>query len=170
MFNDHGERIITINREKALEQVKKNRETHEAEFSRILTGYKRKLAKNFMNEFKRLKKTRKFGEFKPNIDMSPPSHHLKEYDSFIKILEWSLEEDIELTVKEFDNYICDDWSWKGSWMFTYGAYGPTGATGPVGCTSPTGPTGIDSQGVDGIIEPGDETDEWIDELVFDEAE
>jgi hypothetical protein len=57
-----------------------------------------------------------------HIILAVPSHHLKDYDRALKMLDMSVEEEVILTAIEFSQYIADKWSWKASFDSTGMAY------------------------------------------------
>jgi hypothetical protein len=47
-----------------------------------------------------------------------PTSHIKEYDRVLDMLEASLDEEFELSDKEFSQYVRDEWSWKTDFITT----------------------------------------------------
>ena len=41
-----------------------------------------------------------------------PRTYAKEYETAIAMLEWTVDDVIELDSSQFQNFVLDDWSWK----------------------------------------------------------
>ena len=101
---------VKINREKLLEKVKENRENHHAVFERAVVVYKAKV----IEELEAMLAVAKEGlRVKRSISLTEPVDMTREYDQVIAMLEMSVDEEIELTNREFAQYVLDRWSWKG---------------------------------------------------------
>lgn len=112
-------RKVTINQEKLLEILRENRETHKADYEDAYKGYletcKEKL-EQLLEEFNA-------GD-RETVQWSqiPPQNQVKDYDRVIRMLELSVDDEVELTVDEFANYVQDDWHWKESWALSNSHY------------------------------------------------
>ena len=109
-----------------LAELKKNRETHKKEYHVALHGYHRKLAVVLKREAERLAETSVNEEFKidyTGVQGMSPTNHLHDYDNYIEVLEnWETNDVVQLSYREFDQYIKDDWSWKSGWGNTVAFY------------------------------------------------
>lgn len=51
-----------------------------------------------------------------------PESHEEDYLRAIEMLEWEVEEEIELTQQEFQQYVQDNWGWKRDFLATTSNY------------------------------------------------
>ena len=64
-----------------------------------------------------------------------PENHLEDYDRVIDMLKFSVADKVELSSKDFDAYVRNNWSWRSSFLGTNTAY-VTGAFFAIsGCSS-----------------------------------
>ncbi len=110
---------VTIKQHELLVILRENRETHQADFEDAYAGYLETCAEKLqrlLGEFKAGKReVVQWSEF-------PPQNQVKDYDRVIRMLELSVDVEIELTSEEFANYVQDDWHWKGQWEMSNSNY------------------------------------------------
>jgi hypothetical protein len=114
-----GMGTVTVNRQKLLETVLMNRRAHRQEFESACVGYREEAIKHLeemLTEAKQGKRIRRA------IGLVEPMDQTKDYDRIIKMLEMSVDENIELTQGEFAQYVMDDWAWKGQFISSTMAY------------------------------------------------
>ena len=102
-------KTVKINKTELLESVKKNLETHKSDYEESVDGYYVELLKKLKSKVKAVKAREKIDMI---IHLVKPENHSKEYERVIKMLEMTTEDEIELTVREFDNYVMDNWGWS----------------------------------------------------------
>jgi hypothetical protein len=103
--------IIKVNRLHLLETLKKNRELHSEEYKLAEKGYWLQIEDALKAALKEIRKTGKTNVNK-FYGMSAPQDHTKDYDVVIKMLEFSVDEIIELDHNRFQQYVMDNWSWS----------------------------------------------------------
>jgi hypothetical protein len=102
-----------------LEVLKKNRETHVSEFNSAKEEYR----KDVIAEMKKnLKQAQSGGEIVSYIQLVEPQNFTASYDTAIKMLEMSADELVELTMQEFQQYVEDNWHWKGTFAASTSIY------------------------------------------------
>ncbi len=110
---------VTINQKDLLVILRENRDTHEADYKDAYEGYLEtcvETLEKILQDFKAgLRETVQWTEF-------PPQSQVKDYDRVIRMLELSVDNEIELTADEFANYVQDDWNWKDNWTVSNSAY------------------------------------------------
>jgi hypothetical protein len=119
--------IIKVGRVHLLDTMRKNREAHAEEFALAEKGYWLKMEEGLA---KALKEVRKHGEFVnkdlfrsiPYIPGSRPENHTHDYDVVIKMLEFSVDDVIELDRAKFQAYVMDNWQWSGTVKATNSFY------------------------------------------------
>lgn len=118
----HEERMITVKKEKLLEAIYKNRETHKREYLEALAGYKATMIDKLHENLTRLENTPGDEEFELNIGIHRPSHNLDDYDRYITMFEWEVDKEIDLSETEFRNLIQDEWHWTNSFKSIHNLY------------------------------------------------
>lgn len=107
-----------------LEILKSNRAAHRDEFETAIAGYEVEAIKRLQDLTRQMRSGKR-----PNIliQMAVPSDHTKDYDRVIRMLELSTEDTINLHEHEFQQYIQDDWSWKGQFTASNSGYMVSGS-------------------------------------------
>lgn len=110
---------VTVKQDALLEILRENRTTHKADYEDAYKGYletcKEKL-EELLEEFNAGKRET------VQWNQTQPKNQVKEYDRVIRMLELSVDDEIELTAEEFANYVQDDWHWKESWSLSNSHY------------------------------------------------
>lgn len=110
---------VTVKQNELLEILRENRDKHEADYKDAYAGYLETCAETLENLLKEFKagdrETVQWTEF-------PPQTQVKDYDRVIRMLELSVDSEIELAADEFANFVQDDWHWKDSWVMSNSAY------------------------------------------------
>ena len=115
-------RTVTVNKAKLIETVKENREAHRDIFLEAQKGY-RKQAIELLDESLRCARNGK--KFKMMFSLPAPVDQTEEYDKALKMLEWSVDDNIELGEQAFRQYVLDDWSWSMAFSTTNSRYTAT---------------------------------------------
>ena len=111
---------VTIEKDKLREVLVANKEQHQQEYNEAIEGYKKAFDKQLMLKRRELKK----GSI-PNThftDLPKPREYTGEYEQVLKMLDFSVDDTIELTHDEFSNYVLDDWGWKQSFNLSSSNY------------------------------------------------
>ncbi len=110
---------VTIDKSELLIILEENRDTHEAEYIDAYEGYLKACVESLEMYLEKFKEENceqvVWGEF-------PPQSQIKDYDRVIRMLELSVDGEIELTSEEFANYVQDDWHWKQNWTLSNSKY------------------------------------------------
>ena len=101
---------VRINKDKLLGTVKENREVHIADYNEAMEGYREELEERLVDKLESLRA----GELPSQNfrDLPIPQVHTDEYDQAISMLEFSVDDTIELEHREFRQYVLDQWDWK----------------------------------------------------------
>lgn len=54
--------------------------------------------------------------------LTTPEDHTKDYDRAIQMVEWSIEDTIELDTRQFQQLVMDEWEWKERFDTQIAAY------------------------------------------------
>jgi len=111
---------VTIEKTRLREVLVANKATHEAEYAEAMDGYREEFDRQLALKRKQLKK----GELPLAYfnDLPMPVDHTEDYDQVLAMLDYSVDENIELAHQEFGNYVLDDWAWKQKFNVTNSSY------------------------------------------------
>lgn len=100
---------VKVKRTELLKKLIFNRAKHVAEYERAKIGYRRAAERKLVSA---LNQVRKRASFKLHLTLEEPSNCSSWYDRAIAMLKMSVEETIDLSSGEFEQYVMDNWSWK----------------------------------------------------------
>lgn len=111
---------VNVNREELLKVVTRNSLLHAKEYAVMIVEYKRELllAIDALKE----KTLGTDANFTTDIRLSEPQNNSGEYEKVISKLKMSIDENISLDDREYEQYVLDNWSWSGSFNMSKSAY------------------------------------------------
>jgi len=101
---------IKVEKEKLIMELKENRKKHKSLVEKAKAGYIRTMKKELnrlMNEVEQNKVINLHDLYK----FEQPVDKTEEYDTALEMLEMSIENEIVLTRREFQNFVQDKWDW-----------------------------------------------------------
>jgi hypothetical protein len=102
---------VKVDRGQLLKIVKKNMETHKEIVLKAQKAYREELQATLEKMLADIQAGKKVNTY---IHIQPPIDQTSSYRTAIAMLEMSLEAQIVLTEREFQQYVEDQWSWSGS--------------------------------------------------------
>lgn len=110
---------VKVNRTELLVRIKTNRDEHRKLFLKAQEGYRAAI----IEELDRmLQEARDGKEIRRHISLPEPQDHTLDYDRVIDMLQMSQDNIIEIADHEFDQFVRDNWSWKGAFDTTSAMY------------------------------------------------
>ncbi len=113
-------RTVKIRKSELIEAITKNRSIHIDEYVKASEGYRDYMVCELGKAIDRLKSGENI-ELRFDYD-KPPKDHAKEYDTALKMLSMSVEDEIELYDSEFKSLVLDDWEWQHAWKLGNSKY------------------------------------------------
>lgn len=112
--------LIKVRKDQLLETLKTNRENHVNTYEEVLQAYFDKSVELLKEHIERIS-----GGAVENVSVNlpAPKNYEEEYDRAIDMIEWHEEEFVELTEREFDELVRDQWSWKRGFTEMSATYG-----------------------------------------------
>jgi hypothetical protein len=110
---------VKVGTGKLLEILKSNREMHIAEYESAMLEFRKDAIKE-LNEI--LEIAESGGEIQLHLSLVRPTSFESSYNTVIKMLELSEESTVELSSQEFQQYVEDNWVWKGGFLATTSMY------------------------------------------------
>lgn len=115
---------VVVNRQDLLITIKANRETHIKDYEESLIGYNKLVLeacdKNIKIASKRKAKAKdgdtNFQDLPFTPNPVPIASYEAEYTKAIRMLEMSVEDNIELEADVFNQLVLDEWNWKTSFI------------------------------------------------------
>lgn len=97
---------VTVSKEELLKVLKDNKAKHVQIYTDAIEGVRVQYKGLLEKELKKLEDGK---EFKASVSVQLPINHEEEYNEVIEMLEMSVDEEIELTRHEFQQYVQDKW-------------------------------------------------------------
>lgn len=112
-MQNHGMDIVKVKKSELLEILKKNRDEHREIFLEALDGYHKAALKALQDRVDEAKQNKRISL---HFVLVEPQDQTKQYDRIIRMLAMSVDDEVQLTQKEFANYVMDDWSWMDQFL------------------------------------------------------
>jgi hypothetical protein len=120
-------KTIRVEKTKLLDAMRKNRMNHALEYAEAIVEYRKKSQKAFRKAVR--DRAREPNENLgnsvgiPSTEFPIPVNRTRDYDTVISMLDFSVEEFVELDEKQFKCYVLDEWDWRALAAFANTAYG-----------------------------------------------
>jgi hypothetical protein len=111
--------LVRVSKVKILKALRENREEHRAAFEDALDGWHEQVQAALKEQLKRVREDKRHN---PQWYLPMPQDHTRDYDHAIELLEYSLDEEFELSAREFAQFVRDDWGWKGDFVTSVNTY------------------------------------------------
>lgn len=110
---------VVVKKDELREALKANRDAHRAEFEKALEGYRTRCVELLEEHIDRIKK----GKVEVvQVFLPVPEDHTDDYDKALLTLDWTVFGEVVLSIREFDMYVRDNWSWKQEFVGTSQMY------------------------------------------------
>lgn len=130
---------VRVQKEKLIKIIRFNRNRHEVAYKTAFENFKKEFKENLQKKLEEVDGYQIGQNIYACVNMQVPCTYLKDYDRILKMLQLSIDEVIELTEKEVQYYVLDEWNWKGSWATTIVSYqGYSGYSGVSGYSGNSG--------------------------------
>ena len=109
----------TVKKSRLLKKLKKNRDAHRAEFLRAQVKFHDRVIEAFEA---RLAEARNGTKVRLYIDLPEPVDYTDTYQAAIDGLEWEVAEEVELSKREFNQLVRNQWEWADNFRANTQAY------------------------------------------------
>lgn len=110
---------VKVNAGDLLRTVRMNREAHRSLFLKAQEGYR---AAVIAELDKMLSEAREGKPIRRGITLPEPVDRTRDYDRVIRMLEMTVNIEVELQSHEFDQYVLDNWDWSHLVSMTNSSY------------------------------------------------
>lgn len=119
---------IEVQKDRLLETLRANMETHRADFELAWEGYRTKAMVNLSELLDAMKDPRKARSVNLSLNLQRPVDHTADYKRAIEMCDWHEGDTIVVSESEFAEFVQDDWHWKGQFRSSNVMY--TGMASP----------------------------------------
>lgn len=110
---------VKVDKVELLNILKANRSTHFVAFQKAFEGYRQECIRILEKNLESLRTNK---NVVVHFYEQAPQDQTKNYDIVIKMLEMSVDSEVELSIQEFQNYVNDEWNWKQAWTTSNSKY------------------------------------------------
>jgi len=103
-MRNHGNRKITVKKSDLINKIKENKEKHIVSYNEAVEAYRFEA----FEQLKKLGEKAKEGSLDLSLNLVTPIDNRDNYDKIIDMFEWEVNEEVELTQQEFNEYVHDD--------------------------------------------------------------
>lgn len=115
MFNTMKDKVMKFKVSVVRDTLKKNLEIHEKEYQELVAKNNTHIQEALQEALSEILSGKQPDLSKVHkAENAKPKNHAKEYRKVISMLEVTTQEELDLTVSEFNCYMNDDWDWKES--------------------------------------------------------
>lgn len=110
---------ITVSKAALIETLAHNRGVHRNTFLQAQVVYREKMIEELDRA---LDEARKGGTIQRAFRLPVPEDHTDDFDTALKMLEWHQGDQIELSDREFSQYVENKWGWRAAFHSNTEAY------------------------------------------------
>lgn len=114
-----GMNQVKVNKNELQDAVSDNMAIHRAVYQEAMKGYKQAAVAWLEQRLDDLRDGRPVRLYFPE---PVPEDHSDDYKRTLKMIEWSVDDEIQLSAEEFAQFVMDDWGWKKQWSATTSSY------------------------------------------------
>ncbi len=100
---------ITINVNKLIDKLIKNREIHKKEIKKLNKNYRKIIIDTLSTRLRLIKED---GNINPALNIPRPEDHTEDYDIAIEMLRYETRDEVKIDRRQFENYVLDKWGRK----------------------------------------------------------
>ena len=97
-------RTITVKKSELIEQIQKNKEAHIKEYAEAIDAYRNEARKQLTSLSEGLTN----GKLDLKLSLISPKNEEAEYDKLLLMFRWELNDTVELSQGEFNEYVLDE--------------------------------------------------------------
>lgn len=102
---------IVVKKEELLDKVNKNLSIHKEEYGEAVENMKKEAQAYFKKQLSAIRKDQNYDK---GHNFTVPQSHEDDYKQIIEMLNMTVDNEIELTYNEFQQYVMDRWDWSHS--------------------------------------------------------
>jgi nitric oxide synthase oxygenase domain/subunit len=103
---------ITVTKADLIATLRENRDAHQEVFDKAQVVYREKMIEELDRA---LEEARNGGKIRRGFSLPVPENHVEDFDTAIQMLEWDTGDTVDLTMREFRQYVQNEWGWQASY-------------------------------------------------------
>jgi PleD family two-component response regulator len=125
---------ITVNKQKLIEVLEKNKKEHIKEYDLAMIGYKINVVKEYKSQLRKFRKLsdEEVKNFSLGLNTSLPTSHEDDFDLVIGMLNASVDDTLEITENQYREYYLNQWGWYSRWTLSNSGNVGIGTSSPEG--------------------------------------
>lgn len=100
----NGSRTMMVNKANLITKIKENKVAHIRAYAKAMIAYKKEALKQLAEQVIKAKA----GDTTLRLNLITPIDNTKAYDATLEMFEWDINGEVELTQKEFNEYVRDE--------------------------------------------------------------
>ena len=124
MIGPNGSGKVTVNKGRLITTISQNKDKHVAEFTEAHRVYVDKRVE-LIKELSEMASKSPTGLSKKILELSTlpkPISYESYYTKVLRLLDYSVQDQVEIDAQAFDNYVNDEWSWTKSFKSVLSNY------------------------------------------------
>lgn len=126
---------IKVEKSRLIARLQQNLIKHKADYEEAVVGFKSARLKALTKleettsagvdkglDFGKSEKNAIFKAYSAYSNLPVPKDHSQAYEQALGLMEWSLDDEIEISIGDFERFINDNWDWKGRFNETVTSY------------------------------------------------
>lgn len=116
---------VTVKKGELIEVLRKNREAHAGAYAEARGGYLVTVKEWLAERAAEVDEALEIPEIATPRPVCPhiaPENHTADYDRCLRMLEMSVDDEVELDEHQFRNIVLDEWSWSEQFAYSNSIY------------------------------------------------
>jgi hypothetical protein len=113
--------MIKVRKATVLETLKKNLEQHQKDYDEAIIGWVEQAKSTLQKILAKLDSDKPYDTV-IEVRLPKPVSYAKEYQKAIKMVEYEIRDEIEISSHDFDKFFLDEWDWKNSFLSNTSLY------------------------------------------------
>ncbi len=110
---------VAVDKAKLIKTLEVNRKKHVATYMKARVGWAKQSVKKLEQMLKNAKANKKFESC---TDLEKPISHKEDYDRAIDMLKWCVDDIVNVSQSDYNEYVLDNWHWKSHFTSNTGRY------------------------------------------------
>lgn len=115
-------RNVKIRKDELLKKLEENRAKHVADYETALQIYRDDSIEALKKLLKKAQASQVGDTIQLSVHLITPRSYAEHYDTAISMLKFSIDDVVELTMQEFQQYVEDKWNWKNEFVASTAVY------------------------------------------------
>jgi hypothetical protein len=99
----NGKRLIRVNKSELIDKIKENKANHIKEYDKAVIAYKEEAQRQLEDQINKVKD----GALIIKLNLISPVNAVDNYDEMLQTFEWEVQEEVELSIREFQECVLD---------------------------------------------------------------